>query len=284
MGEYDITTGHLFRLFPDNFIEFTTHDAEYIEIAETTLKQIRYADAVAWAEVRPRTGEPIKIITHIEFQTDADAEMPFRMAGYIGRLIDMYKAPVYSSVIYLRPQEITDPGVHQYEYPTRFRAEYKVIKIWELDGDEFLRKRILGLLPFAPLMQKPESDNDEQWLRKCVQVIEASARNEQERKELLANMSVLSGLVYDSSFVKTFIREEIMRESSIVKELFSEELFQKYAQYVLFALEAKLGTLDNQTKERISAIQDEELLDHLHRQAVVAEKSEVEREVRLLCT
>ena len=75
-----------------------------------------------------------------------------------------------------------------------------------------------------------------------------------------------------------------MRESSIVKELFAKELLQKHAQDVLFALEAKLGTLDNQTKERISAIQDEELLDHLHRQAVVAEKNEVEKEVRLLCT
>ncbi len=284
MGEYDITTDHLFRLFPGDFVEFTAPSAEYVEITETTLKQIRYADAVAWAKVRPKTGEPIKIITHIEFQTDADAEMPFRMAGYIGRLIDMYKVPVYSSVIYLRPQEIIDPGVYQYTYPIRFRAEYKVIKIWELNGEEFLGKRTLGLLPFAPLMRKQEGIDDEQWLRKCVQVIGASARNEQECKELLANTSVLSGLVHDSSFVKTFIPEEIMRESLIVKELFEKELFQKYAQYVVSALEAKLGTLDNQTKERISAIRDEELFDHLHRQALVAQKSEVEKEVRLLCT
>ena len=108
---------------------------------------------------------------HIEFQTDADNTMPIRMAGYIGRLIDMYRRPVHASVIYLRPQDIDDPGIYQYTFPNEFTAKYNVFKIWEFDGEELLSKRILGLLPFTPLMQ-PEEVSDEEWLGKCVRTIE----------------------------------------------------------------------------------------------------------------
>jgi len=64
--------------------------------------------------------------------------MPTRIAGYIGRLIDMYGRPIHASVIYLRPQEINDPGTYQYTFPNRFVkgrylvtafAEYNVVKL-----------------------------------------------------------------------------------------------------------------------------------------------------------
>jgi len=190
MSEYDITTGYLFRQFPEDLVKFVAGDtAEEIELADPTLKQIRHADATAYATIKAENGTKTEVVIHIEFQTDADDTMPIRMAGYIGRLIDMHRRPVHTSVIYLRPQKINDPGVYQYTFPNEFTAKYNVLKIWELDGEELLSKRILGLLPFTPLMQ-PKSISDEEWLGKCVQTIEESVPSEQDRKDLLTSLVV----------------------------------------------------------------------------------------------
>jgi hypothetical protein len=278
MSEYDITTGYLFRQFPDDLVRFVAGDtAEDIKLAETVLKQTRYADATAYATLKSLDGAEAEVIVHIEFQTDADDTMPVRMAGYIGRLIDMYRRPIHASVIYLRPQEINDPGMYEYTFPNRFVAEYNVIKIWDFDGEELLAKRILGLLPFVPLMQ-PEGVSDEEWLGKCVRTIEEAVPNEQDRKDLLVSTSVLAGLVHDINFVQTFIPEEIMRESSVIKEF----IRKKGIQDIIFALEVRFGEVDDVIKNSLASIQDEETLNYLLRQAVIAEKEEVERKIHVL--
>jgi len=278
MSEYDITTGYLFRQFPDDLVKFVAGDtAKEIELADPVLKQTRYADATAYATIKSSEETEAEIIIHIEFQTDADDTMPVRMAGYIGRLIDMYKRPIHASVIYLRPQEINDPGVYQHTFPNRFVAEYNVIKIWNFDGEELLAKCLLGLLPFVPLMQ-PEGVSDSEWLGKCVRTIEESVPNEQDRKDLLISTSILAGLVHDIHFVQTFIPEEIMRGSSVVKEI----IRRKGTQDIISVLEVRFGEVDDTIKSSLALIQDEDTLGYLLRQSVVAEKDEIERKILAL--
>jgi hypothetical protein len=275
MSEYDITTGYLFRQFPDDLVRFVAGaTAEDIELAETVLKQTRYADATAYATLKSPEGAEAEVIVHIEFQTDADDTMPVRMAGYIGRLIDMYRRPIHASVIYLRPQEINDPGMYEYTFPNRFVAEYNVIKIWDFDGEYILAKRILGLLPFVPLMQ-PEGVSDEEWLGKCVRTIEEAVPNEQDRKDLLVSTSILAGLVHDIHFVQTFIPEEIMRESSVVKEIIKKERIQD----IISVLEVRFGEIDDTIEDSLGLIQDDDTLNYLLRRAVVAEKDEIEKKI-----
>jgi len=282
MSEYDITTGYLFRQFPDDFVTFVAGNiAEYIELADPVLKQVRYADATAYATIRVEDGTKTEVVVHIEFQTDADDTMPIRMAGYIGRLIDMYRRPVHASVIYLRPQEIDDPGIYQYTFPNEFTAKYNVFKIWEFDGEELLSKRILGLLPFTPLMQ-PEGVSDGEWLGKCVRIIEESVPNEQDRKDLLASTSVLAGLVHDVNFVENFISEEIMRQSSVVKALLDKERNQTLARSIISNIEVRFGRVNDTIKNSLESIQDEDTLSYLLRQSAVAEKDEVERKILAL--
>ena len=133
MAEYDVTTSYLFRQFPKDFVEWLFQDGEFVELADTSLKQTRYPDAVARAKVTTPDGMAIEILVHIEFQTDADDEMPRRMVGYIGRIIDAYDTPVISAVVYLRPQKINDPGIYHYALPTYLIITYLSIKICELD-------------------------------------------------------------------------------------------------------------------------------------------------------
>lgn len=160
-------------------------------------------------------------------------------------------------------------------------AKYAVIKIWEFDGEEILKKRILGLLPFTPLMQ-PEGVSNREWLGKCVRTIQESVPNEQDRKDLLASTSILAGLVNDVSFVQTFIPEEIMRQSSVVQALLEKERIEMAKRAIIKNIEFRIGALDEELKTRIFAIQNEILLDHLHRQSVLAKKDEIEKEILAL--
>ncbi len=287
MGEYDVTTGYLFRQFPEDFVKFTAGEsAKNIKLADTALKQIRHADASAHATILSEDGSEIEVTVHIEFQTDADDTMPVRMAGYIGRLIDMYRKPVHASVIYLRPQEIVDPGVYQYTFPNKCVLMYNVIKIWEFDGEEIFSKRTLGLLPLTPLMQ-PEGVSDQEWMGKCVRTIEEAVPNEQDRKDLLASTSVLAGLVHDVSFVQPFITEEIMRESSVVKALLEKERIEiarkEKVQAIISNIEVRFSEVDDAIKECLASIQEEDILKFLLRQSAIAEKKDdVERKIRAL--
>ncbi len=73
-----------------------------------------------------------------------------------------------------------------------------------------------------------------------------------------------------------------MRESSVVKALLDEERSQTLAKSVISVLEVRFGEVDDAIKNSLASIQDEETLNYLHRQAVIAEKEEVERKIYAL--
>ncbi|MCE2438581.1 MAG: hypothetical protein J4F39_04035 [Candidatus Latescibacteria bacterium] len=62
------------------------------------------------------------------------------MAGYIGRAIEQHGVPVFSSVIYLRPDAgHRDPGQYLQTHPGhRVLVQYKVIRLSELEGQRIL--------------------------------------------------------------------------------------------------------------------------------------------------
>ena len=59
--------------------------------------------------------------------------MPRRMAGYIGRAIEHHGLPIYSNVIYLRPNAgKTDPGFYEQALRGyRVVIQYNVIRLEE---------------------------------------------------------------------------------------------------------------------------------------------------------
>ena len=67
------------------------------------------------------------------FQTtdSSSPPMPRRMAGYIWQAIEQYDLPVYSSVIYLRPNAgRRDPGYYLQDRPGhRILIEYRVVRL-----------------------------------------------------------------------------------------------------------------------------------------------------------
>ena len=160
-----------------------------------------------------------EVIVHFEFQTtdSYDPEMPLRMAGYVIRAIEVYQLPVYSNVIYLRPDAgNNDPGKFEQNLERHnISIEYQVFRLIEMDGQEILDSKPVGLIPFTPLMKRPVDMDAEQWLRRCVQT--ADSIDVSSKPEYLGSLAVLGNLVYDSETILEIISEETMQQPSIVE-------------------------------------------------------------------
>lgn len=95
----------------------------------------------------------------------------------------------------------------------------------DLDGESFLETASVGLLPFIFLMKPPKSMDTEEWLKKCVEKIEAAPVDTQTRGTLFLALSTLGNLVYDLTLLQKFISEEMMQEFPFI-----EHLIQKYSE------------------------------------------------------
>ena len=275
MAEFDTVTKQLIHAYPADFAHFAfpQDDVQVLGVVDTeqhTVKTHR-TDSL----IRVRVGGQ-KALVHHEFQTtDSKTPMPRRMARYIGYCIGQYGVPIYSTVIYLRPDAgRNDPGYYlQEQHGYRILVQYKVIRLIELDGQRMLDGGPSGLIPFTPLMQRPAGVDPEAWLRQCVNRAQAVPMDEPLKENYLADLAVLSGLVYNLETVMTIIAEETMYESSVVQYFTEKALKQGIEQglqeSILDVLELRFQPEDvRRLTARIGAIDDVPRLKQLHRAAI----------------
>ena len=226
-----------------------------------------------------------EVLVHFEFQTidSYDPEMPLRMAGYIIRAIEVYRLPMYSNVIYLRPDAgNNDPGKFEQNLERHnVSIEYQVFRLIEMNGQEILDLKPVGLIPFTPLMKRPVDMNEEEWLRLCVQT--ADGIDVPNKPEYLGSLAVLGNLIYDAQTILEIISEETMQQSSIAEYLAPEAheqgvqqgLRESARKHILEALALRLQpNVAEAFKPTLDAIDDLQRLDQLHRAAILAESSE----------
>lgn len=235
-----------------------------------------------------------EVLVHFEFQTidSYDPEMPLRMAGYIIRAIEVYRLPVYSNVIYLRPDAgRNDPGKFSQNLERHnISVEYQVFRLIEMDGQQILDLKPAGLISFTPLMKRPADMDAAQWLRRCVQA--ADSIDVPNKPEYLGSLVVLDNLIYDSETILDIILEETMQQPSIVEYVAPqahEQGLQKGLQqgarestrrHILEVLALRLQPEVVETfKPTLEAIEDLQRLEQLHRAAVLAESPEDFRQV-----
>ncbi len=279
MAEFDTISKHLIHTYPHDFARFALQhdDLEVLGVIDTEQPTVEAhrTDSL----IRVRIGDEEALVHH-EFQTtESTPPMPRRMAGYIGRGIEQHGLPIYSSVIYLRPDAgRTDPGHYTQErHGFRVLVQYQVIRLVELDGQRILDEGHSGLLPFAPLMQPPAGVDAEAWLRQCVNRAQQVPMDEVLKANYLADLAILSGLVYRLETIMTIISEATMYESSVVQYFTEKALEQGIEQgieqggreFLLEVLALRFQPEDmHQLAARIGAIDDVQRLKQLHRAAI----------------
>ena len=286
MADFDTISKTHARAHPMDFVNhclnFEQDDVTFVQLItpEQPTIEMHQADMLIEVELN---GE--KVLIHFEFQTtdSYDPEMALRMAGYIIRTVETYRLPVYSSVIYLRPDAgRRDPG-HYLQNITKYRIfiEYQVLRLIEIDGEPILDAKPVGLIPFTPLMKHPASMSSEEWLRRCVQT--ADSIDVPNKPAYLGSLAVLGNLIYESELISNIIQEETMQQPNIIEywtekaaaEAHQQGVKERALEDILEALELRLQPDTARTfKPILEAINDSQRLKQLHRAAILAESAE----------
>ena len=298
MADIDTISKYLIQHYPDHFAHFALarDDIEVMEVIDT--EQLTVEARQADSFIRVRIGDE-EALVHNEFQTtdSTNPPMPRRMAGYIGRAIEHHGLPIFSNVIYLRPNAgKTDPGYHIQEYSGyQIAIQYKVIRLIEIEGEHVLNAGHSGLIPFTPLMKPPEGMASDAWLRQCIHTARTRRIARSPRANYLAGMAVLSELVYAPETVSEIIIKEglmdLIRESSLIqyfKQEGREEGFEQGIEQgqrkstledILEVLEIRFDLHEaDSLSDRIATIDDLQRLKQLLRAAIqVSNLDEFER-------
>ena len=222
MANFDTTSKKQIETDPQGFVHlcfgFDATDITVLEIITPEQPTVEMHQADSLIKTIYKGNE---ILVHFEFQVNDsyDPEMSVRMAGYIMRAIEAYRLPVYSNVIYLRPDAgRNDPGRYEQNIEHHnVSIEYRVFRLIDLDGQKILDSKITGLVPFTPLMGHPTDIDADEWLRRCVQV--ADSIDVPNKAAYLASLSILGNLIYDSQTIMDIILEETMQHASIVEHM-----------------------------------------------------------------
>jgi predicted transposase/invertase (TIGR01784 family) len=160
------------------------------------------------------------LILHIEFQTEPDPTMPFRMADYRIRILRRFPGKeIRQIVIYLSPTGSDLVYQTVYEAPG-IRAEFEVIRLWEQPTEPFFES--IGLLPLAVLSKTPDKA---QTLRQVAAKV-AKIIDKRVQSNIAASAGILAGLQLERDFINKVLRREIMQQSVIYQE-WKEEFFQE---------------------------------------------------------
>lgn len=186
-------------------------------------------ESIELTQLSPRelSHEPIRVdslillqsdqlVLHLEFQTEPDAEIPFRMADYRLRVYRRFpEKDMRQVVIYLKPTR--SQWVYQNSFTlSQLRHEFEVIRLWEQPTELFLNAP--GLLPFAALSGHP---NPTEVLTQVAQRIEG-IDNRREQANVTAASAILAALVLNQESIQRILRRDIMRESPMYQEILAE--------------------------------------------------------------
>ena len=196
------------------------------------------------------------LVLHVEFQTQPDPEIPFRMLDYRLRV---YRRFPYKSmrqmVIYLQQTRSELVQQTSFNLPSTCH-EFEVIRLWEQPLEVFISTP--GLYPFAALSRV---SNRLEVLRQVATQLE-TIPDRRMQSNVTAAAAILAGLVLEKGMIEQILRREIMQESVIYQDILQEGL-QKGRQegkeegersLILQLLTHKFGKISKEARSQIGQL------------------------------
>jgi predicted transposase/invertase (TIGR01784 family) len=156
------------------------------------------------------------LVLHLEFQTEPDETMGFRMLDYRVRVHRRFPhKTMHQVVVYLK--KTSSPLVYQDSFQLAETSHrYRVIRLWEESPAPFLNSP--GLLPLAVLTQ---SQNPTARLREVALALD-TIEDRGAKANLTTASAVFGGLLVKPELIRTILRSDIMKESAIYQEILQE--------------------------------------------------------------
>ncbi len=192
------------------------------------------------------------LILQIEFQTEPDANIPFRMADYRLRIFRRFpNKQVRQIVIYLNQTNSELVQQTAFVIPGT-RHEFEVIRLWEQPTQLFFEAP--GLLPLAVLSNTQDKNNT---LRQVASRIDAIAELKTQAN-LSASTALLAGLILKQDFIHQVLQRDIMQQSVIYQEWRQEFLqegkLEGELSLVLRLLLRQIRSIDPEVEAQVKAL------------------------------
>jgi predicted transposase YdaD len=290
-GVWDSIMKRLVKTYAQHFTNWLVAEATFVRTLNVELQsQHLFADALM--EI-VSYGEPSLLL--IEFQSYRDPEMGRRLMEYSLLASREYNhCAVYPYVVYLRKagEVAGSPYIRiQPDGQEAYRFYYRVIQLWEMPAEVFLRHGWPGLLPLVILTKggkQPEVINE-----MIEQLVEA------QEYDLLAVARLMGGLVFkegsdESDWFKGRFHmfQDILRESWVYKEIGQEfleqgreeerqEELQRQRQTVLSFVQRHFSELISLAKQQTDRITEPEVLQTVILRLLAAQTVEEARQILL---
>ncbi len=204
-------------------------------------------------------------ILHLEFQTEPDSNMAYRMADYRLRVYRRFpQKQMKQVVIYLTPSNSDLVYQTAFEIPG-IRHEFEVVRLWEQPTQPFLESA--GLLPLAVLTNTPDKA---QTLRQVAERINAVPEI-RTQSNVAASTGILAGLTLGRDVINQVLRREIMQQSVIYQE-WKEEFLREGREegrqegrqegeqsLILRLLNRRIGDVSPELRSQVQALSLEQL-------------------------
>ena len=239
------------------------------ETYSTDIASWLFGEPILLTKVQPQelAVEPIRadslilleaegLLLHLEFQTKADPQIPFRMLDYWVRGKRRFPdKKMRQVVIYLKETSSDVVFQNKFEESTTHH-EFEVIRLWEQPLANFLE--FTGMLPFAILVN---DGNKERLLQNIAQKID-KIPDQKTRQTIGSATYVLAGLVLEENIIKQILMRDIMRESVTYQAILREGRQEGRQEgrkeglvtIVLRLLTHKFGTLPPKLHTRITRL------------------------------
>ncbi len=218
---FDSLCKYLVEKFSDDFATWLL--GEPISLTELSPKELSLEPIRADALIL-RQSE--KLVLQVEFQTQPDPKIPFRMTDYRLRVYRRFPdKKMRQVVIYLKKTNSEEVYKSKFELEETIHR-FQVIRLWEQPTEIFLQTP--ALLPFA-VLSNTESKTS------TLQEVATRINNINDKKiqsDVAASAFILAGLVLKQEEIQRLLRRDIMRDSvtyQLIKEEGAEENTRKIA-------------------------------------------------------
>ncbi|MBW4622960.1 MAG: Rpn family recombination-promoting nuclease/putative transposase [Cyanosarcina radialis HA8281-LM2] len=208
---FDSTCKFLVETFADDFATWLL--GEPISLTQLSPSELSVEPIRADALILLQSDE---VVLHIEFQTQPDPDLPFRMADYRLRVYRRFPQKTMRQVVIYLKETGSDLVRETFFTLERTRHEFEVIRLWEEPTERLLSSP--GLLPLAVLSQTGVRSNVLQQVAQTIEQI--SPRRVQ--SNVAAATAILAGLVLEPEVIRRVLRRELMQESTIYREIWQE--------------------------------------------------------------
>ena len=191
--KYDRASKTLIQGYDKEIIEFITKDK--IQALRSIDREINLPEKHLDSAFEVNN----KYILNIEFQTIYEKNIEERLLLYrcLLKYKSNYQKPVRTIIVYLTDNPNISNICEEFIEENKLEFEFKVIKIWELDAEIIIKNKILGLLPFVPLLKK-----EPEWIKSIYNIIRETKLDKKEKIDLLNCTLVFSSLIFKKEEIK----------------------------------------------------------------------------------